>query len=167
MKLLIHDLPPELAEQVLGIPSHGVRVVSDDGTARPCVGCFGCWVKTPGQCVIRDRYGDMGKLFAECEEVVLVSRCFYGGFSPFVKNILDRSIPYIHPYFVIKNKEMHHRPRYDRQIKISALFYGPDITEREKDTARSLVDANAVNFDGTVRNVLFAVKPEEFRGLFS
>ena len=167
MKLLIHDLPQELAEQALGIPPHGMRVVSDDGTVRPCVGCFGCWVKTPGQCVIRDRYGDMGKFFAECEEVVLVSRCFYGGFSPFVKNILDRSIPYIHPYFVIKNKEMHHRPRYDRQIKISAFFYGPDITEREKDTARSLVDANAVNFDGTVRNVSFAVKPEEFRGLFS
>ena len=42
-------------------------------------------------------------------ELVLVSRCCFGGPGPFVKNVLDRCISYVHPYFVIKNGEMHHR----------------------------------------------------------
>ncbi|WP_407654270.1 MULTISPECIES: hypothetical protein [Caproicibacterium] len=34
---------------------------------------------------------------SQCDELILISKCCYGGFSPFVKNVLDRSIPYIHP----------------------------------------------------------------------
>lgn len=61
---------------------------------------------------------------AESNELVLVSRCCYGGANPFVKNVLDRSIPYLHPYFAIVNGEMHHRQRYNKKLTLTALFYG-------------------------------------------
>ena len=32
-----------------------------------CVGCFGCWVKTPGKCVIRDDATKVYPLIAKSE----------------------------------------------------------------------------------------------------
>lgn len=160
MKLIIHDLTPEEGQKLL--LAENAKVISDNGTIHPCTGCFGCWIKTPAQCVIRDPYGNMGELLSKCDELTLISRCTYGGFSPFVKNVLDRSISYIHPYFTITNGEMHHRKRYRHSFGLSACFYGDDITEPEKKIARDLVHSNSVNLGCTVTKIVFAVRPEEF-----
>jgi len=72
-----------------------------------------------------------------------------------VKNVLDRSISYVSPYFVIRNGEMHHKERYHKNLKVSAVFYGEDMTEAEKETSVGLVVANAVNLNGTVGNIDF------------
>ena len=164
MKLIVHDLAPEQEKKVLPSIGENTRVISDDGSIRPCIGCFGCWVKTPAQCVIRDRYGDMGKDLSKCDELILISRCCYGGFSPFVKNVLDRSISYIHPYFIIKNGEMHHRPRYRHHFSLSTYFYGDELGEQEKAIARSLVKAVSVNLDCAVEDVRFERNAEAFGG---
>lgn len=36
---------------------------------KTCVGCFGCWVKTPARCVIADRAVDIPALFARSVDV--------------------------------------------------------------------------------------------------
>lgn len=113
------------------------------------------WVKTPAACVIRDKYGDMGEYLSKSDELVIISECCYGGFSPFVKNVLDRSISYIHPYFIIKNGEMHHKRRYKNKIKLKVLFYGGNITDREKQTAEKLVKANSINLHCKTYSVSF------------
>ncbi len=163
MRLILHDLTPGQQQEI--IPEKAdTLLISDDGSIRPCIGCFGCWVKTPAQCVIRDKYGDMGAQLGHCDELILISRCTYGGLSPFVKNVLDRSISYIHPDFKIKNGEMHHKPRYPNSIALSAYFYGEDITEQERALARRLIGANAVNLYATVKEVEFAQSAEDFCG---
>ena len=119
--LIIHDLTPEEA----GKFDFGEnRVIFDNEKIRPCIGCFGCWLKTPGKCVLRDGYEVMGKAFSECDRLVIISKCNYGSYSPFVKNVLDRSIGYISPFFEIRNGEMHHRRRYNNHIKITVYMYG-------------------------------------------
>lgn len=140
-------------------------VFSDDGSIRHCIGCFGCWLKTPGKCVIRDAYGNMGACLAQSDEVVLVSRCCFGGPSPFIKNVLDRCIPYIHPYFVNRNGEMHHRQRYQRTFNLTVVFYGERLTERERQTARGWVRAMSVNLCCNVKQILFEEQPPEWEGL--
>ena len=120
-----------------------------------CIGCFGCWLKTPGRCVIPDAYQCMGERLSRADELVIISKCSFGSYSSKVKNILDRSISYVSPFFVIRKGEMHHRPRYANQLTVSALFYGAEITEEEKETARSLVKANALNLNGQVGSVRF------------
>ncbi len=150
MKLILSDvrnLPIETDDR-----NH---VIYNDGNLHYCIGCFGCWVKTPGQCVIKDNYSNMGQLLSRCSELIIISKCTYGGYSPFVKNVFDRSISYVSPYFITRNGEMHHKRRYDNVISISAYFYGEDITQAEKETAKSVVTANAVNYDGKVNDVLF------------
>lgn len=163
-RLMIQDV--ERADPIQTMEDHGNwTVFSDNGSIHPCVGCFGCWVKTPGRCVIRDAYGDMGTYLAQNSGIVLVSRCCFGGPSPFVKNVLDRSIPYLHPYFKIQNGEMHHRQRYQKTLDLDAIFYGKCFTPEEKETARDWIKAIAVNLHGKVGKVLFEDRPPDWREL--
>lgn len=167
MKLLIHDLEEEELKELLPSTPDNVIVVSKGSAIHSCIGCFGCWVKTPGACVIRDKYGDMGEMLAKCSEVIMISRCYYGGYSPFVKNVLDRSISYIHPYFAFRNREMHHRRRYDNHIDLRVCFYGENITENEKRTAEKLIHANAINLDCSVGQLVFVRNTEEIKGFIA
>ena len=43
-----------------------------------CRGCFGCWVKTPGRCVIRDDAVSVYPLIARSSDLIYVSRIFCG-----------------------------------------------------------------------------------------
>ena len=155
MKLILHDLT-QAQWEALGLEvKDGDEVVSGRGQEKFCTGCFGCWLKTPGRCVIPDAFQRMGEKLAKAEELMIISKCSFGSYSSYVKNILDRSISYVSPFFVIRKGEMHHRPRYNNTLTISALFYGKDISEEEKETARALVQANALNLNGKVGSVRF------------
>ena len=164
MKLFIHDLEEEKFKELLPSTTDHMTIVSDDGTIHPCIGCFGCWIKTPGACVIRDKYGDLGECLSKCDEVIIISKCFYGGYSPFIKNVMDRCNPYMHPYFEIRNREMHHRGRYNNHFDLKVWFYGENITEQEKQTAEKLIQANAINKDCSVGKVTFLQDIVEIKG---
>lgn len=163
MKIIIHDLSEEQAKAILPQDKE-VKVISPKGKIANCIGCFGCWIKTPGKCLIKDEYSKTGAWLGQSDEVIIISKCFYGGFSPFVKNVLDRAISYIHPYFVIRNGEMHHRRRYQNHISLKTYFYGNDIYDREKKTAKNLVAANALNFDCISHQVVFLENVQEIEG---
>ena len=156
--LIIHDL----TEKYLDFPKDAT-IVGNDRPIKKCIGCFGCWVKTPGKCIINDGYQNMGAKAGATNELVIISKCTFGSYSSFVKNVLDRSISYVLPYFEIRNGEMHHASRYENKLKISAYFYGENLTEDEKNTAKSLVDANALNFNSEVNTVVFVNRAEELR----
>lgn len=164
MKLIIHDLSNEQFQQIAPKELKDTKVISDDGTIKNCIGCFGCWIKTPGVCVIRDNYGDMGEIFSKCDEIIIISKCCYGGYSPFVKNVLDRAISYVHPNLVMRQGEMHHKRRYENKFKMDIWFYGTDITEREKETANKLLKRNEVNYDSQVSKVAFLRSIDEMEG---
>lgn len=160
MKLIITDL------ENFNIPIEGEhKIISPQGSIHHCIGCFGCWVKTPGKCVIQDGYENTGIDMGKCSELILVSKCYYGSLSPFVKMVQDRALSYIHPDFVIRKGEMHHKRRYQNVISLSAYFYGDAITEAEKDTAREILEANADNYDGKVKAVYFYKSAEELEGI--
>lgn len=160
MKLIIPDL------RDFHIPVEGeYKLIKPEGDIHHCIGCFGCWVKTPGKCVIHDGYEGTGIAMGKCTELIFISRCCYGGFSPFVKTVQDRAISYIHPDFVLRKGEMHHKRRYENVISLSVYFYGENITEAEKKTARRIVEANADNYDGIVKDVFFYASEQELEGI--
>lgn len=150
MKLIITDL------EDFNIPVEGeYKLIKPQGNIQHCLGCFGCWVKTPGECVIHDGYEKIGVDMGKCTELILISKCYYGSVSPFVKTMQDRGISYVQPDFVIRKGEMHHKRRYRNVISLSAHFYGEHITSEEKDTARNILEANADNYDGVLKDVHF------------
>lgn len=123
-------------------------------TVNHCIGCFGCWLKTPGKCMIRDRCAALPSYIAQSSEVVIISPLLYGGFSSNVKTVLDRSIGYISPFFRMVNGEMHHKLKIDNPYQLTVHFYGPRDSEEEEIAAR-LVTANAVNLGAASHKVLF------------
>jgi multimeric flavodoxin WrbA len=164
MKLIIHDLNRQDFDALRFVIDADTIVVSDNGAIKNCIGCFGCWIKTPGTCVLKDSYNEMGKLLAQCDTLIIISKCSYGSYSPFVRNVWDRSLPYLLPYFVTKNNETHHKQRYKKRINYTAHFYGDDITENEKQTAKTLVHANAKNFYLDVVDVYFHQNTYDMKG---
>lgn len=155
MKMIIHDLNQQEFAALNERQHANATVISDNNTIHNCIGCFGCWIKTPGICVLKDGYQNMGELLSKCDELIIISKCIYGSYSPFIRNVLDRSIPYLLPYFVTKNGETHHRNRYDHRFSLLVHFYGNDITQSEKNTAKTLVAANSVNLYSTENLIYF------------
>lgn len=125
---------------------------------KPCTGCFGCWLKTPGSCVItKDEANKISKKFVQADILVLLTCVTYGGYSSDTKAYLDRFIGNISPFFMIKNHEMHHQKRYVAYPDLVTIGYG-DMTEEETATFIELTKRNAINMHSkryasfTVRN---------------
>lgn len=147
MQVIIHDIEPEKFLYLFPkFPENKTKIICDDKNIQNCVGCFGCWIKSPGECAIKDNYENMGKTLSQADEVMIISKCYYGGYSPFIKNILDRSISYLLPVFECINNKTHHRQRYKKCFDLSVYFYSDRLTKEEKEIALELVQANCVNF---------------------
>lgn len=130
MKMIVHDLQdPEALDRLTADPENWV--IGGEVAIRHCTGCFGCWVRTPGTCVLKDAYPHLGEQLAACDEFILISRCTYGGYSPIVCNVLNRTLSYVLPYFESRNGETHHRPRYEQTLTFTVFFYGEDIMQLE------------------------------------
>lgn len=76
-----------------------------------CVGCFGCWTKTPGKCVIRDDATWVYPCIAASNTVLYVSRLCYGGYDSVMKTMLERAIPVQQAFIRIYKGETHHVQR--------------------------------------------------------
>ena len=164
MKLIITDIENFNTSLHLSIKDD-YKVIMPHRNIHHCIGCFGCWIKTPGMCVIHDGYETTGAEMGKCSELILISRCCYGSVSPFVKTVLDRAISYIHPDFVIRKGEMHHKRRYQNVISLSAYFYGGDITQAEEQTAQNIIASIADNYDGLVKKVCFYKAEKELEDI--
>lgn len=165
MILVICDMNKNQFESIFPKLNEDITVISNNDSIRSCVGCFGCWVKTPGKCVIHDSYNNIGQTISRCDEVIIISKCCYGGYSPFVKNVLDRSISYIHPYFTVRNGEIHHKSRYKKKVSIKVYFYSMDVTKEEMQVAKELVRANGINWNVKSTLTSFVKEPLELEGV--
>ena len=154
MNIIIHDLSEEAWNDIRGDYA-GWKVIAASGVARPCIGCFSCWNKDPGCCIIKDGYENMGYLIHHADEVVVLSRYTYGGFSGAVKNIFDRCLGYVLPQFEVINGETHHKKRYAEDKPFTFIFYGHNLSDEEKSTARRYVHAVCANFRAHVKAVIF------------
>ena len=159
MKIIIHDLDKKELEKIYNLTginkNENIILIFDNKIIKNCTGCFFCWTKNPGECRIKDGYDNLAELYSKTEKIIIISKCCYGSYSPFVKNVLDRSIPYLLPFFKIKNKEMHHTIRYKNKLYFEVYFYGEKISDEEKEIAKNMVKANCINLNITDFKVSF------------
>ena len=119
-----------------------------------CVGCFGCWTKTPGRCVIRDDAAHVYPLIAASDKVLYVSRIKYGGYDTIMKTMLERAIPVQQAFLRIVQGETHHVQRAVTSKQAVIVAYG-ETSEEEQALFRRLVERNARNMNFASHRVVF------------
>ena len=142
MKVLIHDRDITIDDSV---KEKYDRVIFADGRYAPCQGCFKCWTKTPATCVLKDSLHEMCRILGMADDLVIVTENWYGGYSPAVKNILDRSIGMSTPMSTYRGWQMHHTLRYGRKNSITIYVTG-DVNDKEKETWKFMAERNALNW---------------------
>lgn len=161
MKLILSDFP-------LGIDINDKNIAYADLSSMkisPCVGCFGCWVKTPGKCVIRDDATKIYPLIAQADEVIYISHVFCGGYDIPMKTMLERAIPIQQAFIRIHNNETHHLQRDVKPKKALIIAYG-DISHEERNIFSELIERNVLNMNFIKSDVIFTEKNEVLKYVY-
>jgi multimeric flavodoxin WrbA len=112
----------------------------------PCAGCFGCWTRTPGECVIEDSARDVLRSYVGSDIVVYVTPVTFGGYSSELKKLLDRIIlSVLDPRFTVVGGEVHHRLRYRRYPKTIGFGTLPSPDPDAEQLFARLVARNGIN----------------------
>lgn len=122
-----------------------------------CTGCFGCWVRTPGRCVIRDDAPQVYSCMAESDAVLYVSRLKYGGYDTIMKTMLERAIPVQKAFIRIHCGETHHVQRLVVPKRATLIVYGAEDKE-ECDIFRQLAARNARNMNFESYEIVFTTE---------
>jgi hypothetical protein len=111
-----------------------------------CTGCFGCWTKTPGMCVISDESGEIIRAIIRSDMTIFFTPVTFGGYSSVLKRVVDRIIPLVLPFFGTYFGEIHHTPRYARYPRLVGIGVQHRYAKREVELFKMLVGRNALNF---------------------
>ena len=111
-----------------------------------CVGCFGCWVKTPGECVIvGDAASDLALAVVQSDVVVYLTPVTFGGYSSELKKALDRLICLLAPDFMVIDGETHHKTRYERYPRLLGVGLLDSVDPESERIFQTLIARNAIN----------------------
>ena len=135
----------------LRINGHEVEVIAlRTENIASCLGCFGCWLKTPGECVINDAGRALPRKVIQSDMVFLLTPVAFGMYSSGLKRALDRfPCPILLPFFKNINGEIHHAKRYDKYPAVIAFGALPNPDEESENTFKTLVVRNSINLHTT------------------
>jgi multimeric flavodoxin WrbA len=111
-----------------------------------CLGCFGCWLKTPGMCVEDDEGRKVARAIIQSDATVFFTPVTFGGYSPDLKKMMDHFIQLISPYFQLECGEVHHLPRYARRPRLMMVGVQRHANAHEAYIFKTLAGRNALNF---------------------
>lgn len=92
-----------------------VRVVNlKDYKVKNCLGCFTCWTKTPGICVLKDDMTkDLFPTWLESDLVILASPLYHFTVNATMKTFIERTLPILEPFFVKYEDQIFHSMRHE------------------------------------------------------
>ena len=97
-----------------------------------CTGCFGCWIKTPGECVLRDDIAHINRTVMNSDTVFYLSPVVFGQFSANVKAAIDRWLPNMLPFFIVRpDGSTMHPARYRHNPTHVFIGYGESVSTDE------------------------------------
>lgn len=102
-----------------------------------CIGCYTCWVKTPGICVHKDDMPEILEKVRGADYLVIGTPLYVDGMTAQAKTFLDRMIPLSDPHFELVDGHYRHPRRYGENPPNVVLVSVCGFYERE-------------NFDGLI-----------------
>jgi multimeric flavodoxin WrbA len=124
-----------------------VRVYSTgDLKIAHCIGCFGCWLETPGICRFKEPvYQELFKAWVQSDTVVMLTPITFGSYSSTLKKFIDRTLPVLLPYFQSYLGETHHIPRYIKRPRLIGVGVQNARNSAEAETFKKLVGRHAID----------------------
>ena len=89
---------------------------------KPCLGCFSCWSKTPGECCIRDDMQGVINKILWADVVVWSFPLYYFGLPGQLKTLIDRQLPMSLPFMCTETESGGHPSRYDMSGKRTVVI---------------------------------------------
>ena len=84
---------------------------------KSCLGCFGCWNKTPGKCVIQDDMQMALEKMLWADVIIWSFPLYYFNVPGGLKTLIDRQLPMALPFMVEGAEGGSHPMRYDMSGK--------------------------------------------------
>jgi multimeric flavodoxin WrbA len=118
-----------------------------DIDVRYCIGCWGCWLKTPGECIVADGSSDICREYINSDLVLFASPVIMGFTSALLKKAHEKILPLLLPYFELVQNEIHHVARYDKYPLMALLLEkGEDTDEEDIEIVTDIYRRDAINF---------------------
>jgi len=89
---------------------------------KPCLGCFFCWDKTPGECCIRDDMRTVIEKLLWADITIWSFPLYYFGLPGQLKNLIDRQLPMTLPFMNAEAESGGHPSRYDMSGKRTVVI---------------------------------------------
>ena len=146
MKVIVHDLH-ENSWQALGMKVQEKDIVIS--TASSCAGV------------------DIGGMMGNCCQLVLISRCVYGGFSPFVQGVLEKYKKHFGPFLEMRHGQTRYEVKSENKNTFGMVccFYGDNITPREKQSARIQSVSDGISLQANGVKIVFYDTIDKLRQL--
>ena len=137
----------EIYEVIQNLYAEQLKVVKlEDKSVTSCIGCWDCWLKTPGKCVMKDQMTDHFYDYIKSDTVILLMSTAQGFINHQAKAFFDRTIPHYHPYIELVNGECQHVARYDNYPDMVFYYDAKGLTNREEQVIEDYLYRTAYHF---------------------
>lgn len=120
---------------------------------KDCLGCFHCWAKTPGCCIMKDDMSSVLEKMKNADITIWATPLYHFGMTARLKKIMERTLPLCKPYIVNRGGHYSHPPRYAHNAK-NLLIANCGFPERHHFNALveqfNLLSANVDNLIGSI-----------------
>jgi multimeric flavodoxin WrbA len=136
-------------------------IILEDIELAYCTGCFGCWVQTPGECIIKDYQETIVREMVHSDLIIYITPITFGGYSSILKETLDRQISRVLPYFMKIDGEVHHDKRYEKQQSLIAIGILDKPDNEQEEIFKTLVARNSINMWSSYQKAIIFLKNQD------
>lgn len=127
-----------------------------DMNIRECVGCFNCWVKTPGLCATQDDALELNKQLSQIDLFAIITPIRFGGYGSILKRALERTVlPNLVPFLKSFGGETHHPSRNGKRSLLLAIGGLPAKDIETELIFTDLVHRNSLNLHNYLNPTAF------------
>lgn len=161
----VYDMLVQLTTELLAEKGFQPQVRELGRGLHSCMGCFGCWTRMPGECVIKDEMQEINRCYMNSGVVVFLSPVIFGQFSANIKNAIDRTLPNMLPFFYHRpDGSTMHSPRYEKYPALFIIGCGEGLDPEEAQLFRDITEKH--RYEIGVEIFQGAADAEKIRELF-
>ena len=150
-----------MLEELKNLNWEVISIVLENKNLAYCTGCFGCWIQTPGECVIKDFEENVVRDMIHSDLIIYLTPIVFGGYSSILKKALDRQIGRVLPYFIKIDGEVHHSKRYEKQQSLLSIGLLDKHDTEKEEIFKTLVARNAINMWAPFQRGIVYLKGED------